>query len=1351
MTEDLFRKIDSQIPLVLTSDRLAAKQQLERIRRTKSTTDRYRRLSRLQEKLRSSIRRRHKREKALPAINVNTDLPIASKRVAIMDAIRQHRVVIVSGDTGSGKSTQIPQYCLQAGRGIEGVVGCTQPRRIAATSIARRIAEELGEPLGQSVGYKIRFSERTSPHGYIKMMTDGILLAEAAADPLLGGYDTVIVDEAHERSLNIDFLLGLLKTLLARRSDLKIIITSATIDTEKFSSAFDHAPVIEVSGRMFPVEVRYMPPLHTAQRDDEKGLDTHIDLAVKALTELTRKGVRSDILVFMPTEADIRETCALVENRNLKGVAVYPLYGRLPARHQGRVFSRTNHQKIIVSTNVAETSLTIPGIKYVIDTGLARMAQYSPRSRTTALPVIPISRSSADQRMGRCGRVQDGVCIRLYTRDDYERRDKYTPPEILRSNLAEVILRMMALNLGDVAVFPFIDAPDAKSIKDGYKLLLELQAIGTRPGRPKNDGATPYRLTRTGRQMARIPLDPRLSRVLIQARDESCLPQAAVIAAALSIQDPRERPPEKEAAADQAHGQFADPCSDFVTYLNIWNRYLHHRDGSGSPDRKGNPRSNSQRNRRAKQFCRQHFLSYRRMREWVDMHGQILRILQQYRLVPKGMGRQAASPVDPPSAGNSASRYSPLYQAIHCSVLSGFLANIALKEEKNIFQAANHKKVMVFPGSGLFNQAGDWIVAAEMVQTTRLFARTVARIDRLWIEKIGHFLCRCTHINPRWEKKRAQVVVTEQVFCFGLPVIDARTVPYGPINPVEATEIFIRQALVEADVKERLTFLTHNQDLTHQALAVEDKVRRRDILVTPDDLFDFYQRRLETVFDVRTLKKVIRQKGGDQFLRMQESDIMQYRPSRQELKRYPDKIRLGSNTYPCQYRFKPGDGDDGLTVKIPSVQVGAIPTAQLDWMVPGILEEKITVLIKGLPKAYRRRLLPVNETVRAIISGLPETQDPLPTALSRFIIEHFGVDIPAATWPVKTLPRHLQTRVAITGPDGEIIHAGRDKAVLARFEGKKRVPRDLTGAIDKWERRAVTQWDFGELPNTIELKADNGAVWPFYPALQAIEAAADTPSRIDLKLFADDKMAHRTHRFGVAALLALHFAKDIKFLKKGLPLKTLPKEYLKHFGGIRQIERHLVLKVMLELCGQDIRTLQAFEAAAEKVGPKIIMTGRRKAAQSAAVIIAYGDAVTALTQMTPETRGHAFWHSFFKERLKEMRRLVPEHFIKLYGPSRLDHLPRYIKAIVIRSERALAAAEKDKAKESELTPMVSALERMLESIGPESSDDKTAAIETYHWLLEEFKVSLFAQELKTAIPVSKKRLEKKIAEIERMV
>jgi ATP-dependent helicase HrpA len=713
-------------------------------------------------------------------LNFAPDLPVTARKEEIIQAIKTSQVVIISGETGSGKTTQIPKCCLAAGCGTRGMIGCTQPRRIAAINVAKRIAFEFKESLGQSVGYKIRFDDKTPPNACIKVMTDGILLAETQQDRFLKQYDTLIVDEAHERSLNIDFTLGILRRLVKQRKHLKLIITSATIDTKKFSDAFDQAPIIEVSGRMFPVETIYQPILgetgESQSLEDQGYVEAAAD-AAHALLSRTRSG---DMLIFMPTEQDIGETMTLIRGHQHPGVTVLPLFARLSAREQAKVFSRTPGRKIIVSTNVAETSLTIPGIRYVIDTGLARIPSYSPRTRTTALPVRPISQSSANQRLGRCGRVENGVCIRLYDEDDFNGRPFFTAPEILRSNLAEVILRMIFLNLGDVQQFPFIDPPAPKSIKDGFDTLVELGAI--REKKMAGTQKTGFELTRVGQIMAKIPVDPKLSRILIQAQENSCLAEALVIATALSISDVRQRPAEKAAAADQQHARFKDPTSDFVTLLNIW-------DACKAAEKKLKTRTGF------RQFCIDHFLSFKRFREWQDIHNQIRRLLEEH-------GFKGFLPYTlPPGTAQLKSREheigGPLYMALHKSLLAGYLSHIAHKKEKNIYTAAKGQQVMIFPGSGLFDRAGPWIVAAEFVKTSQLFARGVANIDPSWLEEIGKDLCTRTWADPRWEKNQGQVLATEQVSLFGLVIVSGRPVAYGKLHPEEAGDIFIRKALVE--------------------------------------------------------------------------------------------------------------------------------------------------------------------------------------------------------------------------------------------------------------------------------------------------------------------------------------------------------------------------------------------------------------------------------------------------------------------------------------------------------------------------------------------------------------------------
>jgi len=812
------------------------------------------------------------RQNNIPKPLFNRSLPVFLKKDEIIETIRNNRVVIIAGETGSGKTTQIPQFCLAADRGINGLIGCTQPRRIAAITVAARIAEELGETVvGGAVGYKIRFKDKTSTNSFIKIMTDGILLAETRSDPFLNMYDTLIIDEAHERSLNIDFVLGILKKLSKKRKDLKLIITSATIDTEKFSKAFDNAPVIEVSGRLYPVKMRYFAGKH--ELNDEQ--PTHVEKAAQAVDKLQNGSPFGDILIFMPTERDIHETRSLIEGRKYKGVFVLPLYARIPALEQKKIFARCPGRKIIIATNIAETSITIPGVKYVIDTGLARISHYMPGSRITSLPVVPISKSSAEQRKGRCGRVANGICIRLFSEEDFNSRRLYTPPEILRANLAEVILKMLALNLGNIENFPFIDSPEPKSIKDGFNLLIEIGAISFLHVLQKRKASAKqrrFKLTKYGKLMANMPVDPRLARILIEAGKYGCIREVAIIASAMSIRDPRERPPEKAAAADQKHKEFVDPLSDFITLLNIWNIY----NNTWQKVKTGN---------RMKKFCREYFLSYKRMREWVDIHSQLINIIKE----DKNNFQKKAEFSQIKSRQTDDDRH-PLYEAIHKSILSGFLANIALKKEKNFYKAARGSEVMLFPGSGLFNKAGKWIVAFEIIETTRPYARCVAAIDNAWIENAGKKQCKYTYNQPHWERNRGEVVAFEQVSLFGLIIITQRPVSYGRIDPAEAFKIFVNSALVQGDVKKILPFMQHNQKLIEKIADMENRFRRRDILVSEEDMAVFYINRLPEIYSIRALEACIKKKGTDRFLRMEPKDLLRYNPDTEELELFPDKI-----------------------------------------------------------------------------------------------------------------------------------------------------------------------------------------------------------------------------------------------------------------------------------------------------------------------------------------------------------------------------------------------------------------------------------------------------------------------------
>ncbi len=1322
------RALEGLLPEAMARDRHQAgetighiRYQLRKRRRVKRLAEQ---LDALERRLAHSAAIRRQRQASRPGWEPLEALPITAHREAIVAAIADHPVVIVAGETGSGKTTQLPKFCLEAGRGLAGLIGCTQPRRIAATTVAQRIAEELGEPPGRSVGYKIRFQDRTDPNGYIKVMTDGILLAEAQGDPSLTAYDTLIVDEAHERSLNIDFILGILKKLLQRRKDLKLVITSATIDTEKFARAFDGAPIIEVSGRLYPVEVRYRP---VQEGEEGEGEETYVEAALAAVDDLIRESSRGDMLVFMPSEQDIRDTCELLEGRGYGKTEIMPLYARLSAADQRRVFTGRGARKIVVATNVAETSITIPGIGYVVDTGLARIPRYSPRTRTTALPIAPIARSSADQRMGRCGRVANGICVRLYTEEDYQGRPRFTPPEILRANLAEVILRMISLQLGDISTFPFIDPPDPRSVHDGLQLLLELDAIEKHDGPSRRKGLAGYRLTDQGRIMARMPIDPRLSRMLIEARHHGCLPQLLVIAAALSIQDPRERPVDKEQAADQAHGRFRDPASDFVTLLNIWELSREHV-GSGP----------------LRRFCRAHFLSFRRMREWRDIHRQLSAIAEEAALGNRGAGPAQAPPA---AADDRTATFGALYTAIHMAVLSGFLTNIAHKKEKNIFRAARGRECMLFPGSGLFNRAGDWIVAAEMVHTSRLFARMAANIDSAWLERLAGRQCRYTYLEPHWSRKRGQVVADEQVILFGLTIVEHRPVSYGKVDPEGAAEIFVRSALIAGDVRQPPAFMAHNRALIETVTDMENRLRRRDLLVDEETLYHFYRDRLGTIADTRSLARLIKTRGGDAFLRLQPEDLLRAEPDAAELALYPDEIHLGEARLKADYRFEPGAEDDGITVAVPAGSVHRVDPADADWLVPGLLGEKIAAMLKALPKPYRRQLVPVNDTADIIAREMPKTKEDLATALGHFIHSRFKVDIPAAAWQEVVIPDHLRLRFAVVAADGEALAVGREPAVLNTVAPELPPDRQLERARRQWECDDLTDWPAVDLPEQIEIGNERTGRHILFPALTVTGPAEH---RVGVRLHGTFEQAEKAQRAGVAALLEQRLATDLRHLKRQLTLPRDAATQVRFEGGARALEQQLYDRVKHDLFYQPVRTREAFASLAASAQRALITTGRHYLEAVLPVLEALDQVRTTLFRVEGQLGAKGPLADFLQARREEIQRLVPARFVFLYGQERLPHLVRYLQAVALRVERAVVQFDRDQAKAEALRRWEDGLQALLDQLNARSSDRKRAALEELFWMIEEYKVSLFAQELKTAGPISAKRLEKKVAEIRRM-
>ncbi len=1289
------------------------------------------RIENLLKKTESLVQKRKQKKASLPVPTYNRDLPIFEKKEEIIKAIQENPVVVISGSTGSGKTTQIPQFCLEAGLGVDGTIGCTQPRRIAALTVAARIKEELGDSEGIFTGYKIRFDDKSTRDSCIKVMTDGILLAEAQSDPYLNEYEVIIVDEAHERSLNIDFVLGILKKLLEKRKShpLKLIITSATIDTEKFSKAFGNAPVIEVSGRMFPVDVEYLDD-HAINQDEEK---TYVELAAAMVDKLQSRRTGGDILVFMPTEADIRETCELINGRGWPGMEVMPLFARLPAKDQSRIFSRSSGRKVIVATNVAETSITVPGIRYVIDSGLARISNYTPRTRTTSLPVVPISRSSADQRMGRCGRVEKGVCIRLYSEEDFNDRELYTPPEILRANLAEVILRMISLSLGDVYRFPFIDPPRKPSIKDGMDLLTELGAI-------KAGSKTPQ-LTPTGRLMSKIPIDPRLSRMLIEAEELGCIREMSIIVSALSIRDPRERPSEKAGEADKAHAKFSHPESDFLSFVSLWDAY-------NLEEKKVKSKSG------LKKFARANFISYLRMREWRDIHSQIMRILKETVIASENKTKQKPKKKEkqiPPRDSRE------LYEDIHKAILTGFLSNIAFGKEGNFYNAAKNRAAMLFPGSGLFSRGGEWIVAAEMVETSRLFARTAANIDVKWLEPIGGPLVKYSWHSPHWEKKRGEVTAMERATLYGLLIEAGRPVSYGKIEPQESREIFIRSALVESDIQGRFGFIEHNRELVEEVRDIENKIRRRDVLISEDNLFDFYDSRLGEVFDIRTLKRLIRTKG-DSFLKMDKEMLYAYMPDKEEVSQFPTSVELGNKAFDCEYRFAPGTAKDGVTVTIPSNETSMVRGERLDWVVPGLLKDKIFAMMKGLPKKYRKNLVPIADTVEIIMQEMPQGNDSLINTLGKFIEKKFSLKIPAHAWPVDEIPDHLKMRVEITGVRGEKIAEGRDREVLATISDVDAEDPDLTEAKKGWEKIGLTTWDFPDLPESTLVFTSKKRKTKLYPALcvesDAVNDAENSSQKngslkksVRLTLFSDPVVAENAHKKGIAALVAIIIGRDLKAIKNQIAIKGNDKEAAKYFGGTGRLEDMIVASLVGDSFEINIRNRDEFFKAIAEIVPEMRKKAADRRESALSIVRACAKARSGIYSLEVSNSGNPVLSDFFTELRQGLTSLVPENFLELYDRERLFHLERYIKAIEIRASRGVENFERDQAKAVKIAAFTQLLNEMLETITPSTSTVKASAIEEFFWMLEEFKVSQFAQELKTPFPISEKRLNKKYDKI----
>ena len=1229
-------------------------------------------------------------------IRFPAELPITARRDEIGAAIREHQVVVVTGETGSGKTTQLPKICLDIGYGERGRIGHTQPRRLAARTVAERIAEELGESIGDTVGFQVRFAERTGERTRVKVMTDGILLNEIQRDRMLRAYDVLIIDEAHERSLNVDFILGFLKRLLPRRPDLKLIVTSATIDPERFARHFEDAPIIEVSGRTYPVELRYRPLVDPDRPDKERD---QVQGIVEAVDELAGEG-SGDILVFCSGEREIRDAADALTSRGLRDTEVLPLYARLSAAEQHKVFERHRGRRIVLATNIAETSLTVPGIRYVVDPGTARISRYSQRLKVQRLPIEPVSQASASQRAGRCGRTSDGICIRLYSEEDYESRPEFTEPEILRTNLASVLLAMIDLGLGDLAEFPFLDPPDRRNVRDGLDLLVELGAVGSdrRPDRPR-------RLTKIGKRLARLPLDPRLGRMVLEADRNGALHEVLIIVAALSIQDPRERPADHEQAADAQHARFADPESDFAAYLNLWT-YLRERrrELSGNQFRR---------------MCRDEYLHYLRVREWQDVRTQLVQICRDLGLRRDSV---AAAPAE-----------------VTKSLLAGLLSHVGLRDpETRDYLGARGARFAIFPGSGLFRKPPSWVMSAELVETSRLWARENARVDPAWAESLAGHLVKRSYSEPHWERKRGAVMAYEKVTLYGVPLAERRPVTYSKIDPELCRELFIRHALVEGDWQTRHGFFQANRTLLDEVEDLEDRIRRRDLRVDDETLFEFY--------DERIGEEVVSAAHFDAWwkrVRRDEPDLLDFERAlvlRAEAEpdaiaeEFPDEWRHDDLAMPLSYVFDPGATRDGVTVDVPLAQLNQLDAEEFWWQVPGHREELVTALIRSLPKRWRRELVPAPDHARAVVEHLRPGGESLPVAVATQLHRLTGVEVPTDAFDYDKIPDHL--RLGFRVVDGDTVVAeGKDLDRL-RDELRPRLRSALSDAAARVEHPGMTGWEIDELPREVSARQGRQEVRG-YPAL------VYEGDRVAVRVLESPHEQGRAMRLGTRRLLLLSIGSPAaavtrrldnraKLALAGGPYPSVPAllddcaaaaiDDLVAAGGGPAWHRDGFLRLR-DLVRADLHdvTYEITTAVAASLDLAATVRGRFEqltGAQTAHVV--------------DDMRSQASW-------------LIHDGFVAETGRARLAHLPRYVRAMTYRLDRLAADPARDDQRMLEVQAVEDDYDRLIDGLPAARHDD--ADVADVRWSIEELRVSLFAQPLGTAHAVSTKRIRAAIAAI----
>ena len=1328
----------------------------------------------IESRLEASIAQRAARETALArwqtpaALNYPPELPVVERREDILAALAEHQIVVVAGETGSGKTTQLPKLCLEMGLGRNGLIGHTQPRRLAARSVAARLAEELETTLGETVGYQVRFNDTTGPSTLIKLMTDGILLAETQHDPDLSRYEAIIIDEAHERSLNIDFLLGYLKRLTARRPDLKIIITSATIDVERFSQHFaaqdgTPAPIVSVSGRNFPVETQYLPLVRDAEDEEDLSLQEGILRAVEELSVIEREkgwmqGPR-DVLIFLPGEREIRATADTLRRAQLRDTEVLPLYARLSNEEQNRVFQPHRGRRIVLATNVAETSLTVPGIRYVIDPGLVRISRYSYRSKIQRLPVEPISQASANQRKGRCGRIAEGLCIRLYSEEDFLARPEYTEPEIQRTNLASVILSMLSLKLGDIEKFPFVDAPDSRFVTDGFRLLRELGAVDEH-----------NRLSRDGRTLARLPIDPRLARMVLEGASRGCLREVLIIVSALSIQDPRERPADKRQQADQIHHEWDDDNSDFVSWLNLWEGFELARDALGA-----NP---------LRRWCKARFLNYLRLREWHDTFRQLKQLTRdlglemtsaQHERDAEAQAEVTARVLASPGQGRRPS-VAIDHESLHRALLTGLLSNLGLKQENREYLGARNRRFFVHPGSGVAKKSPKWVMAAEMVETTKLYARQVAAIKPEWVEPLAEHLVKRSYSEPHWEMKRAQVVASEQVTLFGLPIVTARKVHYGPLAPEESRELFIRRALVEGEFQTRAPFFAHNRGLMDEVGELEDRARKRDILVDEETLFAFYAERIpEGIYNGRSFDKWRKEAERDNpdVLHLNLDDLMARDAEEVTVARYPEQLHHNSVAYPLSYHFAPGAVDDGVTMIVPAAMLSQLPRYRIEWLVPGLLRDKAIALMKSLPKQYRKQVVPIPNWVDAALEALTPDDVPLTDALAEFMRVKTGLRLPQDAWAPETLEPHLKMNLRIVDQDGKVLGEGRDlEALEARFKDSAAA---AARAMANRSREADSEVleDLPETPiATSHSTTQAGIRVEAYPALVVKAAPADSgmsakqrklarktgknsaPSshapasataqveqNLSVELFDHPAKAAAAHRDGITRLAMARLPDQVRYLDRDLKALERCALLFAKVGTRRQLADDFIYSVF-----EQVMAVEPLPRSRSELQARLDDRRAELVPHAEALLKPLEAALKQHLELSKRLKGKIdFSMALVVADLKaQQARLITPGFIQASGDW-LHQLPRYVEAMLIRLDKAPRERMRDQRDMEEVKGFESRLDARLSKAREQGLPD--AELEEFGWWLQELRVSLFAQQLGTLETVSAKRLEKRWQEL----